>query len=414
MTRRALGRLTSARLVGAAMLLATAVAWAPAMGGRSAVPDDRAAASPVEPATASLRLGAPEARGAFGEPIVFATTLSSTTEPARVELLTSLPGEPGWDVSIAEVRPAGAGRWRATVVRAGHIVPNTAYGYRFRAITAEGEVLGPEASHRVVDERLGWQVRRGERVDLWWHEGDAAFAERAARIADEAIDAAARLLGVEEVSRVDFFVYGDARAFRQAMGPATRENVGGQAHPGIRTLFGLIEPAQVRSAWVDELIAHELAHLVFDEAVRNPYGYPPRWLNEGLAVRLSRGFTEADRQLVEGAARAGTIIPLDGLGGHFPTRPRRFSLAYAESASAVDFLIRTHGEAGLANLIGEFARGAGIDDAFEAATGEGFAAFDDAWLASVGARRPDPLGPRVVPPGPLPEAWQGQPAPLLR
>ena len=64
---------------------------------------------------------------------------------------------------------------------------------------------------------------------------------------------------------VDVFVYGDARTFRSAMGPGTRENVGGQAHPAIRTLFGLIEPSQVGSDWVDELVRHELTHIVLDD-----------------------------------------------------------------------------------------------------------------------------------------------------
>jgi hypothetical protein len=365
-------------------------------------------------AQAGAGLGMPESSGAFGEPLVFSTTVSSGTAPRRVELLTSLPGESGWRVSIANVEREAGGGWRATVVQAGHVVPNTTYRFRFRALTAEGEALGPEASHRVVDERLEWRSLRGERVDVWWHEGDERFAERASRIAEEAIDAAAGLLGVGAGERVDFFVYSNARAFRQAMGPATRENVGGQAHPAIRTLFGLIEPSQVGSDWVDELVTHELVHLVFDEAVRNPWGYPPRWLNEGLAVYLSTGYTEGDRQQVEGAARAGSIIPLDGLGGQFPTRPRRFSLAYAESVSAVAFLVRTYGEAGLADLIGSFARGATTDEAFRAATGAGFADFDDAWLASVGARRPEPVGPRPAPTGPVPAEWRSSPAPLLR
>jgi hypothetical protein len=412
MTPTTLGRPAPSRLPDLTTLLAMAMSVAVAAAFAVAMAVDTSAQ--VGPAATGTRLDSPEARGAFGEPIAFSTTLSAAAAPIRVELLTSLPGEPGWRVAIADVKPAGDDRWRATVVQAGHVVPNTAYGYRFRAITADGELLGPEASHRVVDERLAWQVRRGDRVDLWWHEGGEDFAERAAGIAEEAVDDAARLLGVEDVAKVDFFVYSDARAFRQAMGPGTRENVGGQAHPAIRTLFGLIEPSQVRSGWVDELITHELAHLVFDEAVRNPYGYPPRWLNEGLAVHLSTGYTEGDRQLVESAARANTIIPLDGLGGQFPTRPRRFSLAYAVSVSAVDFFIRTHGEDGLADLMGAYARGASTEEAFEAATGSGFGAFDDAWLASVGARRPDPLGPRSAPPGPLPETWRVEPAPLLR
>ncbi|CAN5644373.1 hypothetical protein BH24CHL9_BH24CHL9_07680 [soil metagenome] len=411
---RLLTRVGRAAMPGAAdSLLATAalLAGVVAIGGPTGGPTLAQGEAAADGATS---LGSPDARGAFGEPLTFSTPLIADAEPIRVELLTSLPGEPGWRVSIADVGRVAEGRWQASVIQAGHVVPNTTYRYRFRALTADGVVLGPEASHRVADERLEWQVRRGERVDLWWHEGDASFAERAALIAEEAVDAASALFGVDEVVKVDFFVYSDARAFRQAMGPGTRENVGGQAHPGIRTLFGLIEPSQVRSGWVDELIIHELAHLVFDEAVRNPYGYPPRWLNEGLAVHLSTGYTEGDRQLVESAARAETIIPLDGLRGQFPTRARRFTLAYAESVSAVDFFIRTYGREGLAALLGAFARGSSTDEAFRAVTGSGFTEFDDAWLASVGARRPEPVGPQPVPSGPLPAEWRAEPEPLLR
>ena len=177
---------------------------------------------------------------------------------------------------------------------------------------------------------------------------------------------ASELLGTADREPVDFFIYADSRAFRQALGPATRENVGGEAHPAIRTLFGLIEPNQVDSGWVYELITHELTHIVFDAAVRNPYGYPPRWLNEGLAVYLSRGYDDGDRAQVEGAARIGSLIPLDGLTGQFPTRASRFGLAYAESVAAVDFLVATHGQAGLVRLISAFAEGATLDEAFGA------------------------------------------------
>ena len=64
--------------------------------------------------------------------------------------------------------------------------------------------------------------------------------------------------------------------------------------------------------------AHELVHLVFDTAVTNPYHFPPRWLNEGLAVYLSEGYKASDRAAVESAARDG-LFPLDGLVGQFPT-----------------------------------------------------------------------------------------------
>ena len=364
--------------------------------------------------TVGVVMGTPSATGTFGEPIVFRTTLTSVQAPVRVELITDIPGGSGQRVSIAALEQTGVDRWEAVAIRAGHIVPNTAFDFRFRVVTPDGSILGPLERHRVDDTRIEWRRLEGDLVTVWWHRGDEGFAARALDIAESAVDSAAELLGVDAIEPVDFIIYSDGRTFREAMGPSTRENVGGQAHPAIRTLFGLISPAQISSDWVEELVVHELAHLVFDAAVSSPYAYPPRWLNEGLAVYLSTGYTEGDRVQVEGAARAGSIIPLDGLGGQFPTRPGRFGLAYAESVSAVDHFVQTFGEPRLVELITSFSDGLGLDEAFEVATGESFSAFDDAWLASLGAERPEPLGPQPAPPGNVPDAWESRSDALLR
>lgn len=355
----------------------------------------------------------PTATGAFGEAIRFSATFTATEFPLRVELVTGTREDGSREVGVAAVEAIGAGRWQASEVRTGHVVPNTSIDYAFRAVLPDGDIESPVARHTVADDRVEWSRLAGERVTVWWHRGDETFARRALDIAERAVDEASALLGIDTVEPVDFIIYSDDRTFREAMGPATRENVGGQAHPGIRTLFGLISPAQIRSDWVEELVVHELAHLVFDSAVRNAYSYPPRWLNEGLAVRLSTGYTSGDRAQVEGAARAGTIIPLDGLGGQFPTRPLRFGLAYAESVSAVDHFVELHGEERLVELITSFGDGLGLDEAFVAATGADFRAFDDSWLGSVGAERPQPYGPVDAPPGPIPDEWDSRSDPLL-
>ncbi len=276
------------------------------------------------PATAQsdVAMGQPTAEGDFGEPIRFSTTFVAPEAPDRVELLLHLPGEDSDRVDIAPVDELGDDRYRATVFQGGHVVPNTQYEFRFRVLTEDGAVIGPEASYRVRDRRLDWQVLEGDRVNVWWHEGSRDFAQRAQAIGEAAIDEAAVLLGVTDIEPVDFIIYSDPRSFREAMGPATRENVGGQAHPSIRTLFGLIEPRQIDSDWVEELVVHELTHLVFDEAVANPYQYPPRWLNEGLAVYLSKGYDSGDRDQVEGAAGSDTIIPLGGSGRAVPDATR--------------------------------------------------------------------------------------------
>jgi hypothetical protein len=170
-------------------------------------------------------------------------------------------------------------------------------------------------------------------------------------------------------------------------------------------MFALITPREIDDAWVATVLPHELTHLVFNTAVKNPYHFPPRWLNEGLAVYLSEGYGADDRALVRGAARDGALMPLESLTGQFPTTRDRFFLAYSESVSAIDYLIRTYGRSALVKLVRSYADGVTDDEAFNAALGVDAAAFGAAWLDDVGAGAPKSYGPQPAPPGPLPPGW---------
>lgn len=299
---------------------------------------------------------------------------------------------------------ADGGGWRAAAVLEGQIAPNTRLRFRFRARAADHIVLGPESETTVVDDRFEWRTISGPIVRLHWYEGDEAFAQRALDIGEEAIATAGELLGVTENEPIDFFIYATEPDLRAALNP-NRENIAGQAHSNIRTLFGLIGSNDVDSEWVDTLVRHELTHLVFDAATDNPYHSPPRWLNEGVAVYLSEGNTPSWQASVAAAVADDSLIPLDGLAGLFPTAGDRLELAYGESVSAVDFFIRSYDEPTLWQLVRSYADGVSDDDAFRAATGAGVAEFNAAWMASLGADVPEPAGPRPGQPGPLPPGW---------
>jgi hypothetical protein len=295
----------------------------------------------------------------------------------------------------------------------GHVVPNTRFSARWRIVTADGSVvLGPPVTRTYADDRFDWKTINGDVVRVHWTEGNRAFGERALKIGDTAVKSAAKLLGVTETEPIDFFIYADQGSFYDALGPSTRENVGGQAHPDIRTLFALITPADIDASWVESVVPHELTHVVFQTAVDNPYHDPPHWLNEGLAVYESDGYGDSDRQQVEAAARDGSLIPLDGLAGAFPTSRERFFLAYAESVAAVDRIVRVNGRDALVALIRSYRDGVSDDEAFRTALGTDAAGFESGWLAELHAAAPPQLGPRAAPAGPLPEGWTGpQPNP---
>ena len=377
--------------------------------GASPAPASVSTAQPLD-----VRFGDPVARGTLTTPVVFTTTFHAAEPPERVELLSRVRGTSASEVRRALVEQGSDGTWTATVPSIGFTPPNTVQEFRFRAVDGDRTVLGPAAEFRLEDDRFEWRSLSDGPVTLHWYTGDEGFAKRALAVGVHAIDQAAELLGVPDVQPVDFFVYDSSDALYGAMGPGTRENVGGQANPLIRTMVGVIRPDDVDSDWVDVLVTHELTHMVFADATDNPYRQPPRWLNEGLAVYLAEGYGVGDRSQVADAAANGELTPLSAIAGLFPTTYDSFSLAYAQSVSAVDYFIDTYGRDTLVRLIGSYRDGVTDDEAFTAATGSDFRAFDDAWLAAQGVSRPDPFGPQPAPRGPEPSDWQdaAQPTPV--
>lgn len=381
--------------VVAAVVSMVVLLWAiaPVAGVRAATPD----------------FGTPTLEGSFNTDVVAVQPVTLDSAPDRIEVLLTTGDYIAPLVSEVPV-PSGLGskRLEYTVAPAeGPFLPNTPIRVRWRITTDGVPSLGPEVKTVIEDTRFDWQTVSGDIVRVHWYEGDRAFGERALQIGERAVKETAELLGVTEEEPVDFFIYADQDKFYDALGPGTRENVGGQANADIRTMFAHIPPSAIDDPWVENVVPHELVHLVFDTAVRNPYHLPPRWLNEGLAVYLSVAYEAGDRSSVEAAARDGDLIPLDGLAGQFPTSAGRFGLAYSESVSAVDFFVRTHGRDALIQLIRSYADGRTDDEAFTAAIGMDVGAFNDAWMADLGAVAPKRYGPQPAPPGPLPQGWGG-------
>ncbi len=277
-------------------------------------------------------------------------------------------------------------------------------------MTQDGDApeTGPRATLAIVDDRIDWRTLEGDLVRLHWQTGDESFAERALRIAEDSVAETAQLLGVTETEPIDFFVYADADDFQSALGPGTKEFVAGRAIAEIRTLFANVAVSEIGSPWLSVVVPHELAHLVFDTATDNPYNQPPHWMNEGLAVYLSEGYTDGDRRRVANAIDRGTLLPLSALANGFPSdREELFYLGYAEGTSAIDFFVRTYGQENLVELIRSYALGVTDHEAFASATGEGIEAFEAAWIADLDAAEPEARGPQAARPGPTPLSWVG-------
>ena len=392
---RGLRRTTA--ILGTALLLSSAVAAA--VGSRPV-----AAADPA--------FGTPTASAKYGDGVTFSQPFTPFAGIRRIEILISAPGSIG-PLAVEVPRPVCCAPVTLRNILAeadGHLVPNTRFSARWRVTSEDGAtIVGDEAAVVYADTRFDWKTVGGPVVRVHWYDGTIDFGKRALAIGEQGIDKAATLLGVTESDPVDFYIYADQAAFHDALGPSTGETTIGVAHAEIRTMFALISPNDIDATRVRVVVPHELTHLVFDTTVKNPYHFPAHWLDEGLAVYLSEGYTDAWRAWVEDAVRSDSVIPLGGLGSKFPTPTDQLSLAYGEGVSAVDFLVRKHGKDALVGLVRSYADGVTDDEAFTAGIGQDVAAFQAAWLADLGAKAPSAVGPQVGPAGPLPPGWAAQP-----
>jgi hypothetical protein len=360
--------------------------------------------------------GEPTARAVIGEPITLTSQISGPVESVDVVLrlegnetsviVDAQPAEPAgtWQVQ-QEIDIAGAA-YCACVLEAPS-APNTRFEYQFRAHSADGSVtLGPLAEAVVEDDRFEWRTLEQGVVVVHWYAGDDAFAADVAQIANGAVDEASELLGVTMTDPVDFFVYDTQQALLEAVSP-TRENIAGQFNPAIDTMFGHIPADQSAGAFAGEIVRHELTHWVFEEATENPYHAPPRWLDEGVAVYLSAGYTPYWRAPVDAAVADANLIPLQGLRGLFPSTADGFYLGYGEGVAAVDFFVRTYGEPRLWELVNSYSEGLSDDEAFTRATGVDVEEFNRLWFESLGLVPPGPAGPQPGQPGREPADWEG-------
>ncbi len=173
-------------------------------------------------------------------------------------------------------------------------------------------------------------------------------------------------------------------------------------------MFALITPAEIDQSWVDVVVPHELVHLVFATATDNPYNDPPHWLNEGLAVYLSEGYTRDYRNDGRKGGRRRDDHPARGPGRRvshdvraLPARLRGEHLGgrlhrHAPTTAMRSLASSAHTRPGVSD-----------DEAFKAALGVDMAGFEAEWLASLGATAPVRHGPQPAPPGPVPEGWSG-------
>lgn len=223
---------------------------------------------------------------------------------------------------------------------------------------------------------------RHPHVTLLYEEGLGSVAENLAAIHDEILvevenSIGWRLDGVPTliVLRRAMFLKTGASPHVVAVADARRQTIVFDA-----TTINL----QENPSW-PVILKHELWHLLLGQHIRRKS--LPRWLNEGVAIVFSEGYSElltpGRPDILRGALLSNRLIPLNRLTEKFPAGEREMGLAYAQSASIVAYCVHRFGGDGLIRLLDRLKHGETLPRAFQRTFGLSLDELEAQWLNSL-------------------------------
>lgn len=182
-------------------------------------------------------------------------------------------------------------------------------------------------------------------------------------------------------SLIPVFLYRNQGEFSKATGYDRPGQVLGRA-----SSRGYVElDASGIFASAEQIAGHEIVHVVIFRILGPNSDALPLWFNEGTAKFLTNDFDQIDRTVLADAITSGTLLPLPSLAANFPKGDQQ-TLAYAEGTSAITYLVKSHGEHALAQIIHETARTGSFDAAMRKVIGESPDEFERKWRLSLEGR----------------------------
>jgi len=222
-----------------------------------------------------------------------------------------------------------------------------------------------------------FQVLETEHFVVHYAESQEKLARNAAAAAEAAFAEISAFLGSRPAVRISLAIAPDAAAFRTMSGGRIPDWGIGLASPGRRQIL-ITSPAD-SPARIDlaEIVTHEVAHVLLGLTLDGP---PlPRWFDEGHAMYHARQWRFVEGTRIVWALVAHTLIPLAELEGAFPYGRASAELAYTESYTAVEFLIRTGGVEAFRRLVRTAARHGDFEAALIEVYGWNLVTFEGAW-----------------------------------
>jgi Peptidase MA superfamily len=378
-----------ARRVPAALLCSVLVALAFQVSGGGAPAVAFAQSAPqvgVQVADAGLNLpgvqGEMAAQADFGADIRFQLRLRAEDPVTSVLFLYQVDDSTVQNTAVPAYQPGASVvatySWRVASV----LVPGSVIRYQWQVETASGKrATTAESIVAYDDTRFAWRQTAEDNVTVFFPTADPQGAQAGSALLDEAKKSQARLktdFGLTLDKPLRIYAYPRREDYASAV--YTGRPLEPSLTVGTDRIFVLAPGGTSGMTAAVQSLRREIATALFVQKTQNAYAEPPRWLSVGFSYVMSgEELTPETNRALGQLAQANQLLALKTLGGNFPTADRDANLAYAESASAVQFLAATYGPEKLRALLTAYKDGNSPDDAMKKGLGVTQDQFETRW-----------------------------------
>ena len=333
-----------------------------------------------------------EAVLSFPESVSFSATITSDSEIRSIVLEYGNEQQTCGEVTakaFPQFSPGKtvAAKWTWEMRQSGSLPPGASLWWRWRITDSNGnETLSETKTITWLDDIHDWKsINNGDFLRLHWYEGDQTFAIDLAKSAYNGLQFNETQSGLKAEAPINIYIYADTDDLQEAIlyEPSW---TGGQAFPDQDIVILGISPSDLD--WGRDAIVHELTHVLVGHQTFSCLGDVPTWLNEGLAVYSEGELDSASQRQLDEAIRFNTLLTVRSLSSGFSEVADKANLSYTQSYSLTEFLIETHGQEKMTDLLLSLRDGLAIDSALLQTYGFDIDGLENAWRQAIGAKPP--------------------------
>ena len=151
------------------------------------------------------------------------------------------------------------------------------------------------------------------------------------------------------------------------------------AYPSLNLII-MKSPRAAKRGHIDlgKVFKHEFTHIAVGRAFKGK-DKVPRWLDEGLAIYVSREWNLSRVSTMTRAVLTDSLIPLSEITHWFPREPDRAELAYSEGFYLISFLISQYGKESFHRFIRIYSGGKGLKEVLMEVYGIGWEELEEEW-----------------------------------